>query len=812
MRNGRYMASKDLRKKFLEAKRSLFDKYYSYLNDMQRKAVFLVEGPLLVLAGAGSGKTTVLVNRIAYLIRYGNAYMDESVPSDITEQDIEDMKSAADLPGEELGEYLERFTVSAPEPWRILAITFTNKAANEIKTRIQKLFGEDSDTALSIKTGTFHSVCAQILRQHIDRIGYDKRFTICDADDSKKQIQYCIKELGLDEKMFVPREVQACISRAKDSLIDSDEYWSIHRKDGRYGQIAKIYGMYSERLKAQNLLDFDDLIMLTVKLLTECEDVLEKLQNRFTYLSVDEFQDTNKAQLKLTLLLSERYRNVMVVGDDDQSIYKFRGAVVKNIVNFHENYSNTAIIKLEQNYRSTSNILNCANGLIACNKGRMGKNLWTASGPGDKILVKMVLNQNDEGRFIADTVASGIRDGGKFKDYAVLYRINAQSRSIEQVLAKSGIPYRIIGGLRFYERAEIKDIIAYLSIINNPDDTLRLKRIINTPRRGIGEKSIGIAEQLAADEGCPLLELMRRAKRLNSISAATANQMVNFVYMIDQLRDSLPDYSLSEFIRHVITVIKYDEMIAELKDQYEREDRRSNLQELINSAVQYEDTHEDTSLSSFLEDVALVSDIDKYDENADAVVLMTVHSAKGLEFDNVFIAGMEDGLFPSIHSYEEKEEDIEEERRLAYVAITRARKRLFITYAKERMLNGRTMNSTVSRFVNEIPKEYVETEELSQPRNDFRAYRPRLPKMEPVNYFRNETTKKSPALSYGARPAPAGPTESFSEGDTVYHKAFGNGVVVSTKPVAGDYLLEIVFETVGTKKLLATYAKLKKLN
>ncbi|MBQ7599601.1 MAG: UvrD-helicase domain-containing protein [Clostridia bacterium] len=804
------MASKNIKQKYLEAKRSLFEKHYSFLNEMQRKAVFNVKGPLLVLAGAGSGKTTVLVNRIAYLLRYGNAYHDDEVPAGITEQDIAGIESASSLGREELGVYLERFAKDVPEPWMILAITFTNKAAGEIKNRIVSLFGENSEEALSIKAGTFHSVCAQILRQYIDRIGYDKRFTIIDADDSRKQIQYCIKELDYDEKVYPPRLVQTYISRAKDSLIDCEEYSRQHGKDAKYRHVSRIYELYSEKLKSQNLLDFDDLIMLTVKLLEECDDVLEKLQNRFRFLSVDEFQDTNKAQLRLTLLLSEKYRNVMVVGDDDQSIYKFRGAVVKNILNFNDYYENTAVIRLEQNYRSTSNILNCANGLIANNKGRMGKNLWTSAGEGDKVFIKMVLNQNDEGRFIADTAARGVRDGGSFRDFAVLYRTNAQSRAIEQVLAKSGIPYRIIGGIRFYERAEVKDIIAYLSVINNPDDTLRLKRIINTPRRGIGDKSIKIAEDLAAEEGSPLIELMRRAKRYTAISTSTANQMVNFVYMIDQFRDDLEGYTLSEFIRHVITTIKYDEMIEEIKDSFERQDRRENLDELVSAAAQYEESHEDPTLSSFLEDVALISDIDKYDESADAVVLMTVHSAKGLEFENVILAGMEDGLFPSVHAIDEGNEEIEEERRLAYVAITRAKKRLYITYARERTLNGRNTMGVPSRFIKEIPDECVQTEELSQPRNDFRSFRPRLPKMEPVNYFRNETLKQSPAL-VSSRPAPKPALESFSEGDTVMHNTFGLGVVVSARPTSGDCLLEIVFEKVGTKKLLATYAKLKKI-
>jgi len=568
--------------------------------------------------------------------------------------------------------------------------------------------------------------------------------------------------------------------------------------------------MYAEKLKAQNLLDFDDIIMQTVRLLTECEDVRTTLQNRYRYISVDEFQDTNFAQLELTLLLSAKYKNIMVVGDDDQSIYKFRGAVVDNIINFSKNYENTAVIKLEENYRSTSTILNAANKVIENNQGRMGKTLWTSGETGDKIVIKKLGNQNDEGRYIADTISAGIRNGKKFKDYAVLYRMNSQSRPIEQVFAKSGIPYRMLGGMRFFERMEIKDIIAYLAVINNPTDDLRLRRIINTPRRGIGEKSVQIAEALAYEEGCPMLEFLRRAKRYPAISAATANQMVSFAYMMDNLREAASQMSVSSLIETVVDMTGYAQMVSEIQDRSEREDRINNIGELISTAKQYEEQADEPNLVEFLEDVALVSDVDKYDETADAVVLMTIHSAKGLEFPEVFLPGMEENIFPSFQTMINQEE-IEEERRLAYVAITRAKKNLYITHVRDRMLNGRTSANQLSRFACEIPAEYVNREEDRRGDLDASIMRQRMQKQKPVNYFVNETSKKSPALTQLKSDPGTSGTPQFNVGDTVRHMTFGNGIIMSARPMGGDVLYEITFEKVGTKKLMATYAKLKKL-
>lgn len=801
------MTGVQLREAYLSQKRALFDKYYEKLNDKQREAVYQVNGPLLILAGAGSGKTTVLVNRLAHIIRYGDAVHADLVPTDVSEETIEELKRAGDLPHEELGEYLTRFAVNPPAPWQVMAITFTNKAAREIKSRIGAIFGEDSEEASEIRTGTFHAVCVQILRRFCDQIGYDRSFTICDTDDSKKQLQLCMKQLGIDDKMLPVKTVQNAISRAKDKLVGPEEYMEKKGGDVKYRQIAQIYALYAEKLKAQNLLDFDDIIMQTVRLLTECEDVRTLLQNRYRYISVDEYQDTNFAQLELTLLLSAKYKNIMVVGDDDQSIYKFRGAVIENILNFDKNYENTAVVRLEENYRSTKTILAAANGVISHNEGRLGKTLWTGGAQGEPVVVKQLINQNDEARFIADVVQKGVEAGGRYKDYAVLYRMNSQSRSIEQAFAKSGIPYRILGGMHFFDRMEVRDLVAYLALINNPNDDLRLRRIINTPRRGIGDKSVQIAEALAYEEGCPLLEFLRRAKRYNAISSATANQMVNFVYMMDRFREAADTMAPSALIEYVAEESGYNKMLSEMTDLAERDERLNNIGELVSAARAYEEQADEPSLVGFLEDVALVSDVDKYDETADAVVMMTIHSAKGLEFPTVFLPGMEENIFPSFQTLLVPEE-LEEERRLAYVAITRAKKQVYITHVHDRMLNGRTSANPVSRFVAEIPDELCDKEEELPEEAELRQLRQRPAKQKPVNHFVNETSKPSPALTK----AKAAKTPDLEAGDTVRHVTFGIGRVLTVRPMGGDTLYEIAFESVGTKKLMATYARLTKLS
>ncbi len=796
----------DISTRFTEQKKKLFDLYFQNLNEKQREAVYQINGPLLILAGAGSGKTTVLVNRLAYLTRYGNAYHDPVVPQNAGVL-LPEMEKAETMSREELGEYLTKFAVNPPPAWSVMAITFTNKAAREIKERIKKIFGEDSREAAELMTGTFHSICLQFLRRYGSQIGYDRNFTICDMDDVKKQITQCMKQLNIDDKTLPVKTVMNAISRAKDKLIAPPEFSMQAGVDVKKKQIAAIYELYSARMHAQNLLDFDDIIMETVRLLTQCADVREMLQNRYRYISVDEYQDTNYAQLTLTLLLSGKYRNIMVVGDDDQSIYKFRGAVIENILNFDKNYDDTRVIKLEENYRSTKTILNAANHVIANNSGRLGKTLWTSGADGDKITVRCLGNQNDEARFIAETVSDKVEKGNTYKDFAVLYRMNSQSRSIEQTFAKAGIPYRMLGGTRFFERMEVKDIVAYLALIYNPNDDLRLHRIINTPRRGIGDKSVQVAQSLANAEGCPLMEFLRSVKRYNAISASTANAMVNFVYMMDGFREAASSLSISALIEQVIEKSGYTAMLAELPDLSEREERKANLDELVNAARQYEESNAEATLVDFLEDIALVSDVDKYDETADAVVFMTIHSAKGLEFPVVFLPGMEDNIFPSFQTLMNPDE-IEEERRLAYVAITRAKKQLIVTHVRERMMNGRTSANPLSRFIAEIPEECMDIVDEPIQSGELRQRMPRLPKMKPVNHFVEETKKPVSALE---KKAPAKPGASFATGDRVRHQTFGEGTVLSVKPMGADVLYEIAFESAGTKKLMATYARLTRV-
>ena len=811
-----------LYEEYIKLKRDLFDRLYSKLNDKQREAVYTVNGPLLILAGAGSGKTTVLVNRISHIIRYGNAYYSELVPPDVSESDIEDMKKALDLPRDELSEYLLKFRVNPAPAWSVMGITFTNKAAGEIKSRIASVFGEDSDEARDIRTGTFHSICVRILRRWGEHIGYDSNFGICDMTDSKRELQECMKKLNIDDKMFPVKSIQNEISRAKDRLMTPADLMAEAGTDIKTKKAAEVYDLYAKRLKSQNLLDFDDIIMRTVELLETCEEVRTKLQHTYRYVCVDEYQDTNYAQLKLTLLLSDYYKNIMVVGDDDQSIYKFRGAVIENILTFDKNYNNTKVIKLEENYRSTQTILEAANKVIANNSGRLGKTLWTGGGKGDKITVKNLRNQNDEARYISDMITQSVRDGKcRFRDFALLYRMNSLSRSFEQAFAKSGIPYRMLGGLRFFDRMEVKDIISYLQVINNPLDDIRLARIINTPKRGIGDKSYSVAETLAYEMGYSVIELMKNAKQFSAISNAAANAMRDFALLIETLREDAQRLSVSDLIHRVIDVTGYGKMISEIKEKNEREERLSNLDELISAAVQYEENADDPNLLEFLEEVALVSDIDKYDEEADAVVLMTIHSAKGLEFPVVFLPGMEENIFPSYMTLMNPEE-IEEERRLAYVAITRAKKKLYITHVNDRMMNGRTQCNMLSRFAAEIPDELVDREEeqtqqrmartssafgsagygtSAAPKNAF-AQRTVPTQARPAANGTNPMMKKAPTASAIAK---------FVPGDNVSHPVFGNGVILTSKPMGGDTLYEVVFETAGTKKLMATYAKLTKI-
>lgn len=814
-------------------KRKLFDKYYSFLNDMQKRAVYTVRGPLLILAGAGSGKTTVLVNRITHIIRYGDAYYSDALSSGANEDDLAEAVAAEGLDREALGQFLERYSTDVPAPWSVLAITFTNKAANEIKARLAAALGEENSAATEIWAGTFHSVCMRILRTYGEIAGFSRNIGICDTDDAKKLIGDCMKKLNIDPQNLPVRSVMNQISRAKDRLLGVAEYAAEAGQDFKRQQIAKIYEMYDARLRESGLLDFDDIIMKTVLLMRESEELRLKLQNKFRFVCVDEFQDTNAAQLELTMLLSGGYRNIMVVGDDDQSIYRFRGATIENILRFDTMFDSAKVVKLEQNYRSTKTILDAANSVIAKNEGRHGKNLWTDGERGEQISLTKLQNQMDEARYICDTITAEMLGGGlAYRDFAVLYRTNAQSRSIEQAFAKSGIPYRLLGGQRFFDRMEIRDMIAYLCVIANPADSVHLRRIVNVPKRGIGDTSFSKAEMIASAEGIPLLELMRNASRYPAISSAAA-KMMKFVDLIDTLRMEAATSPVSLLIAKTAKLSGYEEMLV-LAGEIERE-RLHNIGELVSTARTYEESAQTPTLAGFLEDVALVSDIDKYDETADAVVLMTIHSAKGLEFPVVFLPGMEESLFPGYRSVEDPDE-LEEERRLAYVAITRAKRKLYITHVHERMLNGSTQYNKLSRFAEEIPPWLLERSDKSfagrddgdyigdsfgfGSRGSGRSYSfggsgttgrgtsgksafsgtssGRAQSSRGQSIYQTQT---KPAEKKAAAPA-------FAVGDRVRHATFGKGEITSVREMGGDTLYEINFDVTGPKKLMASFARL----
>ncbi|MGM9664760.1 MAG: ATP-dependent helicase [Eubacteriales bacterium] len=790
--------NKTAAERYREARRALFDEKYSFLNDRQREAVYTTEGPLLVLAGAGTGKTTVLVHRIAYILKYGNAYFSPLVPTSLSEEELTALEAAAASGEEPSDGLLSRFATATCAPWNILSITFTNKAANEMKTRLSQLVGEE---AKDIWCGTFHSMCLRILRTHAEKLGFDSSFTIYDTDDQKKLMAECIKQLGIDEKSIPPKTALAHISLAKGKLIDIHGFDAEAGMNYRMQQISSLYTLYQSKLNEANAVDFDDIIMLTVKLLRENPDVLDYYRRKFRYVLVDEFQDTNPAQFELTRLIGGGYNNIMAVGDDDQSIYKFRGATIDNILHFDDMIPGTKIIKLEQNYRSTENILNAANSVIRNNFGRRGKELWCDAGEGDKVYIKEVQTQNDEGKFIVNKIMElFVREKRTYGDFAVLYRTNAQSNNIENILMRSGIPYRVLCGNRFYDRKEIKDVLAYLQVINNPDDDLRLKRIINEPKRKIGDITVDALGLIADTEGKSLFYVMEHAAEYPSVSKS-ASKLDGFCRLIRDLRDMAEKVPLHELTENTVNLSGYRDMLLAAEANGESSDRRENVDEFISNILEYEETHgEDASLSGFLEEIALVTDIDNYDSEADAVTLMTIHSAKGLEFPIVFLPGMEEGIFPGQQSAID-ENELEEERRLAYVAITRAKVRLFMTHARERLLYGKTQYNPPSRFIKEIDEEYKE---------DVRILRPQTSGQSP--YF----AKRQPHISAElfAKPSAVGnigkakQTEVFSVGARVSHAVFGAGTVLSVREMGADTLYEIAFDNVGTKKLMATYAKL----
>lgn len=790
----------------LALRRAVLEKDFARMNDRQKQAVFTVNGPLLILAGAGSGKTTVLINRIANILRYGDAYNSTYLRDDLDENDIAACKAYIENGTPLTTETQEHLSVSACAPWRIMAITFTNKAAGELKDRLCAMLGE---TANDIWASTFHSTCARILRRDGERIGYSSHFTVYDTDDQRRLMKSILKELDISEKNITPKSILNEISRAKDSLISPAEYALTVGDDFRLKIISRAYTTYQKRLEDADAMDFDDLINKVVELFKKCPDILEYYQNRFRYLMVDEYQDTNHAQYTFVRMLAEKSGNLCVVGDDDQSIYKFRGATIENILSFENTFQNATVIRLEQNYRSTQNILDAANAVIEHNTERKGKTLWTQNGTGAMIHLHTAENETDEAERITKIILDGVAAGRKFSDYAVLYRMNSQSLTFERNFAKSGVPHRIIGGTRFYERREIREMIAYLSVINNPSDEMRLRRIINTPKRSIGDRSVEVAAQIGQQTGETLFEVVSHAKDYPALSRA-ANKMTLFAAQMQGLIELNNDeeVTLGELYDELVERIDYLNFLK-TDDPESAEDRAANVQELASNLRRFEEENPEGTLSDFLEEVSLITDIDNYDNNADSVVLMTVHSAKGLEFPVVFLPGMEENIFPGMASVYVPSE-VEEERRLAYVAITRAKEELYIFHAESRMIFGMTNRNRVSRFVEEIPAMLIEHTRS----RDYSARPVSMPSFGGAKPFGEAPKTKSVAEAGGftpkprVKPAPAG---TYRVGDTVLHKAFGTGLIVSATPMANDTLLEVAFDKVGTKKLFANFARLTKV-
>ena len=732
------------------------------LNERQKEAVLATEGPVLVLAGAGSGKTTVLVNRIAYMI---------------SEKHI--------------------------RPWNILAITFTNKAAREMKDRIERLLG---DTAKDMWIGTFHSVCVRILRSCIDLLGYSRDFVIYDTADTKTVMKECLRELDIDEKSFPVRNVLSIISNAKNDLMDAATFENVYKSDYRMSIIAKIYYRYQTKLRKNNAVDFDDIILNTVKILSENPDVLSKYQDKFRYILVDEYQDTNNSQYLLINLLAQANRNLCVVGDDDQSIYKFRGANIGNILNFEDDYSDVQKITLDQNYRSTQNILDAANSVISNNKGRMGKSLWTSNGDGNKVFVYTGTNEYDEARYIARQIKKHFDEQGSFSDCAILYRTNAQSRVIEEMLMRESVPYKVLSGLRFYDRKEIKDIIAYLRVVYNPNDDVSLARIINEPKRKIGNATLEKARNIAREKETSLYDVISHADDYPEFKTAI-KKLLSFSEIIQSLIKLKDTVTIEELTGRILNDTGYMPALV-MEDTTESKTRIENLGEFISVITEFEKNEETgNTLGEFLENISLVSDIDGYDENEDSAVLMTIHSAKGLEFPIVFLSGLEEGLFPGMRSME-SDDDIEEERRLCYVAITRAKEQLYITKTISRTIHGKTMPTTASRFFKEIPVEYLE---------DKTTLQPKVAKVMQDLGVRNASAPKKEVYmtkGFGSSVKSSGSTDysKFKAGDTVEHRTFGRGEILKATPCGNDCILEIQFESIGFKRLMAAFAKVKKIN
>ena len=799
---------------FLTLRQRIMERTFARMNTEQRRAVFHVNGALLILAGAGSGKTTVLVNRVANIIRFGNAYASEQMPAFIGEAELSELRRVA--AGErELDDRLASLLAVDPCPaWKILAITFTNKAAGELKERLSRMLGGVGN---DVWASTFHSFCARVLRQDGGELGYSNHFTIYDTDDSRRLMKECMKSLGVEEKMMGHKTILNEISRAKDSLRGPEQYAVEAGEDFRLKTVAKCYSMYQRRLMEADAMDFDDLLFKTVQLLEEHPAVCERWQQRFRYIMVDEYQDTSHAQYRLVSLLAAKNGNLCVVGDDDQSIYKFRGATIENILSFEETFRGCTTIRLEQNYRSTGTVLDAANAVIALNKGRKGKTLWTENPRGEKIHLEVVENAEEEAKFIVDTVLNNVAKGRNYRDHAVLYRANAQSNAIERALVKSGVPYRIFGGHRFFDTKEVRDAVAYLRVISNPDDSVALRRIINEPKRGIGDTTLDNAAAIAEQQGISLYAVLSEAENYAAISRA-ASKIREFITMMDALRDVNDEGDTAHHLLYQMMLEKtgYREM-WELAGEAEA-GRVENLKELESSILEYEKSvGEEATLAGFLEEAALMTDVDNYDANADTVVLMTMHAAKGLEFPVVFLPGFEDGVFPGHNSLFD-EAEMEEERRLCYVAITRTEKQLYLLRAQSRMLYGSTTHNRESRFIMAIPGDLLEEHNsvptYAAPSRSFGERRWKdFDDDQTATYYTPTPRPKTTVTtaSYYKKPAAAAPSVDWKVGDLVRHKTFGDGVIEASSPMGNDMLLTVKFQKVGIKKIMANFAKLERL-
>ena len=729
---------------------------YDTLNPMQREAVFTTEGPLLVLAGAGSGKTRALTHRVAYLI-------------------------------EEKG----------VKPWNILAITFTNKAAGEMRARLASTLGEE--LASSVHASTFHSACVQILRRSIERLGYGSDFAIYDADDSRKLMKSCLADCNVSEKQFPPRGIVQEISNAKDAMISPEEMWEDAGEDYRKQTVARLYAAYQRHLRESNALDFDDIIYLTVELFRRFPEELAKYQYRFPYVLVDEYQDTNHAQYQLISLLTHASGNLCVVGDDDQSIYRFRGATIENILGFEEEFPDCTVIRLEQNYRSTQNILDAANSVIANNTGRKSKHLWTNAGAGEKITWYRAADESDESAYVSDTILKQVKAGEKYSDHAILYRMNAQSNMLERALVHKGIPYRIYGGTRFYDRKEIKDILAYMSIVENPNDRVRFERIVNEPKRGIGNATLALLLQISQDLHLSPLEVLQNVEQYPALSKKKT-ALKKFAELWETLITAEREQPLEQFLDTILEKTGYHGMLESMGE--EGTFRLENIEELKTSILTYQNEAEEASLGGFLEEISLYTDVDKYEPDQDTVMLMTVHSAKGLEFRNVFLVGMEQGVFPGNRSLSTPQ-DLEEERRLAYVALTRAKEKLTLTTAASRMLFGMTMRNPPSQFLEEIDKSLLE-EKTSRRQSKRGIPAGNAESVQSISLLQQQMAASKKRV-YQAQP------KEFHVGERVRHAVFGDGTVLSITKMANDAMLEVGFDQVGTKRLMASHPKIKKL-